>query len=73
VGRGLDAAVGCDSLVFYHFGFALGGLEHKVDPVEWGVRIWIWVANPFTWLRVADAFVWAPWDVGGDGLLASFV
>ncbi len=26
VGRGLDAAVGHDTLVFYHFGFALGGL-----------------------------------------------
>ncbi|CAM6072920.1 unnamed protein product [Sphagnum tenellum] len=34
-------------------------------------RVWIWDANPFPWLGVAGAFVWAPRDAGSDGLLAS--
>jgi hypothetical protein len=73
VGRGLDATVGRDFLEFYRVGFALGGLEHEIDLVEWGARIWSWIADPFSCLRVVDAFIWMPWDAGSDGVLASFV
>ncbi len=73
VGRGLDAATRRGFLVFYHVGYVSTDLENKVNLVEWGGHLWIRDANPFPWLTVASAFVWAPWDAGGDGLLASRV
>jgi hypothetical protein len=73
VSRGLDAAIGRDFLEFYHVGFASGGFEHEVDPIEWGARVRGWVADLIACLYVASVLVWVLGDAGDDDVLASFV
>ncbi len=69
--RCLDASAGRGSLVLNYVSCVSAGLEDEVNLVERGGRVWIWDVDPFPWLRVVGAFVRAPWDAGGDGLLAS--
>ncbi len=58
---------------FHRFNYVSNGFEHEINPVEWGARVWGWVADPIAYLYVVGVFVWAPGDVGGDDVLTSFV
>ncbi len=70
VSRCLDASAGRGYLVLNYVDCVSAGLEDEVILVERGGRVWIWDVDPFPWLKVAGAFVRAPRDAGGDGLLA---